>query len=81
MDSNLGLTDVLRGYSHILQVQYFKTANDSLRPRNFQLMIHYGSDILRSIYYATEKRRKIPPKTENPAPVLSTKVAEVIYTS
>jgi len=44
-------------------------------------MIHYRPNILRSMNYATEKRRKIPPKSENPAPVLNTEVAEVTYTS
>jgi len=44
-------------------------------------MIHYRPNILRSINYATEKRRQIPPKTENPAPVVNTEVAEVVYTS
>jgi hypothetical protein len=44
-------------------------------------MIHYRPNTLRSINYANEKRRKIPPKSENPAPVLNTEVAEVIHTS
>ena len=71
---------ILRGYSHLLHVQYLKIEHDSFRLRNFKLMIHYRPNILRSITYATEKRRKIPPKSENSTPLPSPDVSKKLST-
>jgi hypothetical protein len=54
---------------------------DSFQLGNFKLMIYNHHNILRSITYATEKRRKISHKTENPTPVLSPNISKVVYTS